>query len=131
MFELVQIYEEGKYDLHDLLRLHKIIKRLGMEEQDIIKVLELAKHNQLERLQGKVQYLENEIRMLEGQKTKATNHILVLNRKIDEFEGRLNTHVPWVQQKGQVGYMNQEPRMLQGPVNYNVANLYPQPNANW
>jgi mRNA-degrading endonuclease YafQ of YafQ-DinJ toxin-antitoxin module len=38
MFELVEIYE-AKYDLHELLRLHRIIKRLGMEEQDIVKVL--------------------------------------------------------------------------------------------
>ncbi|MGC1928162.1 MAG: hypothetical protein WA667_04255 [Candidatus Nitrosopolaris sp.] len=90
MFELVQIYYEAKYDLHDLLRLHRIIKRLGMQEQDIVKVLELAKHNQLRYLQGKVEYLENQIFMLEGQKTKATNHLLVLNRRIDEFEGRLN-----------------------------------------
>ena len=36
----------------------------------------------------------------------------------------------WTEQKGQVGYMNQESRMLQGPINYNAANLYPQPNAN-
>jgi hypothetical protein len=115
MFELVPIYEEAKYDLHELLRLHK---GLGMEEQDITKVLELAKHNQLRYLQGKVQYLENEIRMLEDQKAKAA------------FEGRLNMYVPWVQQKGQVGYMNQESKMLQGPRSYNVANLYPQANAN-
>jgi len=40
-------------------------------------------------------------------------------------------YMPWAQQKGQMGYMNQESRMLQGPINYNAANLYPQPNANW
>jgi hypothetical protein len=108
MFELVQIYEEAKYDLHELLRLHKIFKDLGMKEHDIRNVLELAKHNQLQYLQGKVQYLENEIRMLEDQKTNATNHILKLNKTIDEFEGRLNMYLPWAQQKVQVGYMNQE-----------------------
>jgi len=53
MFELVQIYEEAKYDLHELLRLHRIIKRLGMEEHDIRYIFELAKHNQLQYLQGK------------------------------------------------------------------------------
>ena len=99
MFELVEVYEEAKYDLHELLRLYRIIKRLGMQEQDIRNIFELAKHNQLQYLQGKVQSLENEIRMLEDQKTKATNHLLVLNRRIDEFEGRFNMFVPWVQQK--------------------------------
>ncbi|MGC1929062.1 MAG: hypothetical protein WA667_08815 [Candidatus Nitrosopolaris sp.] len=47
MYRLAQIYEEAKYDLHDLLRLHRIVKGLGMEKQDIINVLDLVKHNQL------------------------------------------------------------------------------------
>ena len=29
MYRLAQIYEEAKYDLHDLLRLHRIVKGLG------------------------------------------------------------------------------------------------------
>jgi uncharacterized membrane protein len=32
MYGLAQIYEEAKYDIHDLLRLHKIAKDLGMEK---------------------------------------------------------------------------------------------------
>jgi hypothetical protein len=35
MFELAQIYQEAKYDPHDLLRLHRIFKQLGVEEHDI------------------------------------------------------------------------------------------------
>jgi hypothetical protein len=57
MYELGQIYDEAEYDLHKLLRLHKIVKGLGMEEHDVINVLELAKNNQLEYLQWKVEYL--------------------------------------------------------------------------
>jgi hypothetical protein len=38
-------------------------------------VLELAKHDQLQYLQGKVEYLQNQIFVLEDQKIKATNHI--------------------------------------------------------
>ncbi|MGC1930946.1 MAG: hypothetical protein WA667_18400, partial [Candidatus Nitrosopolaris sp.] len=45
MYRLARIYAEAIYDLHSLLRLHKIVKDLGMEEHDIIKILELAKHN--------------------------------------------------------------------------------------
>ncbi|MFY9795972.1 MAG: hypothetical protein WAJ93_09805, partial [Candidatus Nitrosopolaris sp.] len=56
MYELGQIYDEAEYDLHKLLRLHKIVKDLGMEEHDVINVLELAKNNQLEYLQWKVEY---------------------------------------------------------------------------
>ena len=61
MYELGQIYDEAVH-LHKLLRLHKIVK--GMEEHDVINVLELAKNNQLEYLQWKVEYLRNDIDML-------------------------------------------------------------------
>jgi hypothetical protein len=54
MYELGQIYDEAECDLPRLLRLHKIVKDLGMEEHDVIHVLELAKNNQLEYLQWKV-----------------------------------------------------------------------------
>ena len=132
MFKLVQIYEEAKYDLHDLLRLHNIFKELGVGEHDIRNVFELVKEHQLEHLQGKVEYLKNEMFVLELEKMKATNHILVLNKRIDGFQGTLNIYdSPWVQKTGEMTYMNQEPRMLQGPINYGAANLYPQPNANW
>ncbi|MFZ0513543.1 MAG: hypothetical protein WAM14_18195 [Candidatus Nitrosopolaris sp.] len=89
MFSLARIYDEAKYDLHDLLRLHKVVKNLGMEERDIIKVFELAKQNQLQRLLGKVEYLTNEIFILELQKTKSTNDLLNLNRMIDQFQSSL------------------------------------------
>jgi hypothetical protein len=34
MYRLVQIYEENKYDLHTLLKLHKIVNGLGMDEME-------------------------------------------------------------------------------------------------
>ena len=61
MYRLAQIFEEAKYDLHDLLRLHEIVKGLGMEKQDIINVMELAKYNQSQTLQWKAEYLRYEI----------------------------------------------------------------------
>ena len=118
MYELCQIYDEAEYDLHKLLRLHKIVKGLEMKEHDINNVLELAKNNQLEYLQWKVEYLRNDVDMLEAQKTKCTNDILKLNRVMDEF-----------QSGGVMTYMGQEPKMLQGPINYNTD--YSYPNINW
>ena len=94
-YRLAQIYDEAKKYLPSLLRLHKIVKDLGLGEQEIIKVLELAKHNELERLQWKVEYLRNEIGMLEVQKTNCTNHILKLNRVIDEFQSSLPQSGGW------------------------------------
>ena len=84
-----------------------------MNEHDIINVFELAKHNELENLQWKVEYIRNEVNMLEWEKTKATNHILILNRMIDEFQSSLP------QKRGE---MNQE----SGWYN-NTGNLYPVP----
>ncbi len=90
MHELAEIYIElGRDDLFSLIRLQKIFKHLGMKQHDMFKVLQLAKHNQLELLQAKVEYLENQIFILEDQKTKATNDILKLNKMIDEFQSSL------------------------------------------
>jgi hypothetical protein len=114
MYELGQIYDEDQYDLPRLLRLHKIVKDLGMEECDIKNVLELAKNNQLEYLQWKVEYLRNDIDMLEVQKEKTTNDILKLNRIIDEFQETL------AQKRGETTYMNQESGRYD-----NTENLYP------
>jgi hypothetical protein len=39
---VAEIYDEARYDIRGLLRLHKIVKDLGIEEIDVVKVLELA-----------------------------------------------------------------------------------------
>jgi hypothetical protein len=117
MYELGQIYDEAEDDLHGLLRLHRIFKDLCMVEHDIHNVLELAKNNQLQYLQWKVEYLRNDVDMLEAQRTKCTNDILKLNTTMDEFHS-----LP--QRGGEMTYVNQEPRMLQGPINYNTYDAY-------
>jgi hypothetical protein len=49
-----------------------------------------------------------------------------LNRVMDEFQSSLP------QKRGEIAYMNQEPRMLQGPVPMNYYNTdYSYPNINW
>ena len=116
MYELGQIYDEGQYDLPRFLRLHKIVKDLGLGEREIIKVLELTKYGELENLQWKVEYLRNEVNMLENEKWKSTNQILKLNRMIDEFEGSL------ANKRGEMAYMNQETGWYD-----NTDNLYPIP----
>jgi len=100
--KLAQIYEEARYDISNLLKLHKIVKDLGKGEKEIIKVLELAKYDELQNLQWKVEYLRNEVNMLEKEKWKSTNQILKLNRMIDEFEGSL------AKKRGEMANMIQE-----------------------
>jgi len=115
-YELAQIYDEARYDVRGLLRLHKTVKDLGLSETDVIKVLELVKHNELEHLQRKVEYLRNEVNMLEMEKWKSTDNILKLNSMKDEFEGSLS------QKRGEMAYMNQETGWYD-----NTDNLYPIP----
>ena len=115
-FELAQIYDEARYDLHGLLRLHKIIKHLGMEEHHIKKVFELAKYNQLELLQWKVQYLTEEVNMLEFQKAKATSDILKLNSAMNQLQSSL----PLPQKREE---------MNDGTQWYPIG--YPQPDTDW
>jgi transposase len=83
MHKLVEVYEEIRPYLPSFLRLHKILNDLGMREQEIINVLNLANSHQLKHLQWKTEYLRNDIEMLEAQKT-------ILNRIIDEFQQTLN-----------------------------------------
>jgi hypothetical protein len=86
MHRIAQIYEEAKYDIHDLLRLHKMVKDLGMEKQDIINVLDLVKNNQVQTLQSKVDNLRDEIKMWEIEKTMAKHRVVRLKRTIYELE---------------------------------------------
>ncbi len=88
-------------------------------------MLELANYNQLQYLQWKVEYLRNDIDMLEIQKTKSTNHILILNRRIHEYRETLGMYGSSLAQKREeMAYMNQESRMLQRSVNNNTDNSY-------
>ena len=74
-YRLAQIYEEVKYDLDDLLRLHRIAKLLGLEKHDIITAFELIKHNQLQTLQRKAGYLRSEINALEWERRNSMYHL--------------------------------------------------------
>jgi hypothetical protein len=86
-------------------------------------VLNLAKHNQLLYLQAKVEYLRNDIEMLEVQKTKCSNHILILNRRIDKFQGMLSMYESSLPHKREeMTYMNQESGTYDS-----IDNLYPIP----
>ena len=121
MYELAKIYDKPKHYLHKLLGLHKIITRLEMEEHDIKKVFELAKYNQLELLQWKVQYLTEEVNMLEFQKEKATSDILKLNRAMNQLQSLLP-------QKSEE--MNHGMRWYDNPGNLYPV-VYPQPDTDW
>lgn len=101
MYGLAQIYEEAKSDLHDLLRLHKIVKDLGMNEDDIRNVLELAKYNQLQNVQREAQRIRSEINMLETEKTEAMSQIFKLKRMIGEAEESL------AQKRREITHLNQ------------------------
>ena len=123
MHELAEVYEEIRPYLSSVLRLHKILNDRGMGEQEIINVLELANNHQLQHLQWKVEYLRNDIDMLEVQKTKCSNHILTLNRRIDKFQGMLSMYESSLPHKREeMTYMNQESGTYD-----NIDNLYPIP----
>jgi hypothetical protein len=121
-YELTQIYDEGRYDIYGLLRLHKIVKDLGLNEQDIENVLDIAKHNELQNLQWKVEYLRNEVNTLEMEKWKSTNQILKLNRMIDEFEESL------AKKRGEMANMDQETGWYDNTGN--PYSTYPEPYTN-
>ena len=93
--------------------MHQCHARQRLPRNEKNDVMELAKHNELERLQWKVEYLRNEVEMLENQKWNSTNQILKLNRMIDEFEGSL------AKKRGEMANMIQETGWYD-----NTGNLY-------
>jgi len=120
MYGLTQICEEAKYDLHDLLRLHRIAKALGMEKHDIISAFELIKHNQLQTLQWKEGYLRSGIKTLEWERRTYTNQLFKLKWMIQESEKTL------AQKRGEMAYLNRECKKLrQRFIDYNTHNLQP------
>jgi hypothetical protein len=121
-YKLAQIYDEARYDIRGLLKLHKRVKDLGMKEYDLTNALELAKHNELENLQWKVEYLRKEVDMLENEKWKSSNQILKLNRMIDEFERSL------AKKRGEMAHMNQETGWYDNTGN--PYSTYPEPYTN-
>jgi DNA-binding CsgD family transcriptional regulator len=81
--DLAEIYENlGTKTLFRIIRLSEICREQRMNEHDIYKALDIAKHNELQNLQWKVEFLRNEIAMLESKK----NELLNLNRMIDEAQ---------------------------------------------
>jgi hypothetical protein len=102
MYGLAQTYDEAKYDVHGLLRLHRMIKGLGLEKQDIINVLEFVKYNELRTLQWKAIYIRYKIDKLETEKTEAIEHLLKLKRMIGEAEETL------AQKRREIAQMGQE-----------------------
>jgi len=75
--------------------MHQCHARQRLPRNEKNDVMELAKHNELERLQWKVEYLRNEVEMLENQKWNSTNHILKLNKIIDQFQTYLSQNGGW------------------------------------
>ncbi len=126
----------ARYNLSNLLRLHKIVKDLGLKEYDVINALELAKHNELENLQWKVEYLRNELDMLENEKWKSTNQILKLNRMIDEFEASLTKkrgeRANMIQETGWYGNTGLYPTYLKPNTrSYSIQLSYAAMNDYW
>jgi hypothetical protein len=128
MHKLAQIYDEAKDDLYSLLRLHKIVKDLGMNEQDIRSVLDLVKNDQLQTLQLKAESITSEINTLEAEKTEAVSQIFRLKRRIYESEETL------AQKRKEMARLNRETiKLRQRIIYYNSHNLRPahsEPDAN-
>jgi hypothetical protein len=127
MYDVLQIHDQirysGKYSLPSFLRLHRFVNDLGMEEQQIINVLDLANHNQLEYLQGKVEYLGTEINNLELQKAECTNHVLTLNRRVDDLIEIVNMYESSLNEKREeIAFLNRQQKRLDNLVTSNNGN---------
>ncbi len=101
-----------------------------MGEQQLISVLNLAKHNQLEKLQWKVQYLANEINALQEERANCTKYLTLLNMRRDEsIQSLWALGMALAQKREEWAYMNQQPKMLpiNEPIYTKEDDAYPLP----
>jgi hypothetical protein len=83
-----------------------------MGEQQIINILNLANHNQLELLQSKVEYLVNEANVLEEQKMKCTNDVEILNDRRDRYMREEYMHEAYLAQlREEISYQENQSRL--------------------
>jgi hypothetical protein len=137
MYDFLQAYDQirhsGRYTISSFLRLYRIVEDLSMGEKQITKVLEIANHNQLEYLQGKVEYLSNEVKMLEEEKANCTKHLLLLNKRRDEYMESMYTYESSLAPEREKMSLNRETRMLPRPINHDTHDLnslsYSEPDA--
>jgi hypothetical protein len=126
-----QVIHSGRYTISSLLRLHRIVSDLGMGEQQIVNVLNLADHNQLEHLQGKVEYLANEVTTLEEKKTTCINDLGILEKRRDDYmssEYAYESHLAELREE--IGYIESRSRSLRldnrmRELPYNGGGMYP------
>jgi chromosome segregation ATPase len=120
MHKLNVLYEEIKDSLPSFLKLHKIVKEHRMGENEVINVLTLANNNELPYLQGKVEYLRNEMNNLELKKAEGTNHVLTLSKRIDELRETVKVYESSLSEKREeIAFLNQEQKRLDNLVNNN------------
>ncbi|MDQ6862454.1 MAG: hypothetical protein M3044_01385 [Thermoproteota archaeon] len=121
MHELVEVYDQTS--LPSLLKLYRIVNAEGMGEQEIINILKLANNNELPYLQERTDYLRDQINILELEKAKCTNHVLILSKRIDELSETVNVYESSLEEKREeVARLNQEEKRLENLATNNIGN---------
>ncbi|MFZ0894099.1 MAG: hypothetical protein WAZ77_06315 [Candidatus Nitrosopolaris sp.] len=123
MWPLVSISTFHEEVLSSLLKLHQIVEKQGMGENEVISVLKLANNNELPYLQDKVEYLKNEINNLELEKAECTNHVLTLSKRIDFLTETGNMYDSSLNEKmEQIAFLNREQKRLDNHFTNNNGN---------
>jgi hypothetical protein len=74
--------------------------------------------------QDKVEYLSNEIKMLEEEKANCSKHLLLLNKRRDEYMESMYTYESFLAQKREKMAMDKGTKMLPRPINHDADDLY-------
>jgi prefoldin subunit 5 len=86
-------------------------------------VLKLTNNNELPYLQDKVEYLRTQINHLELEKSKCTNDVLILTRRLDELREAVDVYEASLQEKrDQMRYLNRELKMVNNVITNNSGN---------
>ena len=87
LYELNQVYEEIKDDVHSFVKLYKLAKAVGMNTQHVGKLLAIA-NSHLPAVEQRCEDLNREVYSLEGNKR---NSVMILQELSDQISDLRNT----------------------------------------
>ena len=117
LYELNQVYEEIKDDVHSFVKLYKLAKAVGMNTQHVGKLLAIA-NSHLPAVEQRCEDLNREVYSLEGNKR---NSVMILQELSDQISDLRNTsdscRLSCEEEKRQMAELHQKKMKLEALVN--------------
>jgi transposase len=117
LYDLSQVYEEIKGDIHSFVNLYRLIKSAGMNSPQVIRLLTIA-NNHLPSVEQRCENLNREVASLEGDKCNSAMILQELSDEISYLRNTLEQHESSCKElRLELDNLNREYRALKELVN--------------